>query len=144
MDPTLRKRLFGQVCLATKARFVARELTRLYDGALRPFGITVAQLNLLVVLLELRDVRQSDLADATGIDQSSLSRNLRRLRAAKLIREAPGQASRGRRLVLTARGSSVVEAAVPAWEAAQEDARALLGRDGVKWLVSSRRALGRW
>lgn len=141
MRQALRKRLFGQDCLATAARDLARALTRVYDTALRPVGLTVAQLNLLVVLFDLGDARQADLVARTGIEQSSLSRNLKRLQRLGLIAEHAAQGPRGPRLALSPRGGEVLERAVASWEAAQEEVRELLGEHGTQSLLRARAAL---
>lgn len=40
-------------CIAVRLRMIDRAVSRVYDRALRPFGITVSQLNILVAVSEL-------------------------------------------------------------------------------------------
>ena len=55
----------------------ARGVSRHYDGALDGFGINVAQYSLLCNLQRLDQPSISSLADAMGLDRSTLGRNLR-------------------------------------------------------------------
>ena len=109
-------------CLAVRTRMLARRVTSLYDGALRPHGITVAQLGLLVGIDRQPGIAAADLGRAFELEKSTLSRNLARMVGAGWIEPEE--------LRLTAAGRALVGRAFPAWRKAQARAEALLGEDG--------------
>ncbi|MCB2253320.1 MarR family transcriptional regulator [Pseudomonas chlororaphis] len=107
-------------CLCTNLRRAARGVSRFYDGALDGFGINVAQYSLLSNLQRLDQPSISSLAEAMGLDRSTLGRNLRVLEGEGLVRLAEGEDQRNRIVQLTEEGRLRLAAALPAWEAAQQ------------------------
>ena len=107
-------------CLCTNLRRAARGVSRYYDGVLDGFGINVAQYSLLNNLLRLDQPSISSLAEAMGLDRSTLGRNVRVLEAAGLVRLQEGDDQRNRLVQLTEAGHERLAAALPAWEAAQQ------------------------
>ena len=117
-------------CLCFRVRRVSRALTRLYDEALRPVGIQATQLTVLnaIALLEVRDAPMSELADVLAMDLTTLSRDLRPLKEAGLVRAERSKADGRVRLIrLTDEGRRMLERALPAWIAAHERVVAALG-----------------
>lgn len=111
-------------CLCTKLRRASRTVTRLYDDALADAGLNAAQYSLLRHLERLEQPSISDLADAMGLDRSTLGRNLKVLESAGLVQLDGGADQRHRLVRLTAQGAPVFERAKLAWA----DAQAELGR----------------
>ena len=72
-------------CLCTNLRRAARGVSRHYDGALDGFGINVAQYSLLCNLQRLDQPSISELAEAMGLDRSTLGRKLRVLEGEGLV-----------------------------------------------------------
>ncbi|AZC39138.1 MarR family winged helix-turn-helix transcriptional regulator [Pseudomonas chlororaphis] len=107
-------------CLCTNLRRAARGVSRFYDGALDGFGINVAQYSLLSNLQRLDQPSISSLAEAMGLDRSTLGRNLRVLEGEGLVRLSEGEDQRNRIVQLTKEGQQRLLAALPAWEAAQQ------------------------
>ncbi|NBF08504.1 MarR family winged helix-turn-helix transcriptional regulator [Pseudomonas sp. Fl4BN1] len=107
-------------CLCTNLRRAARGVSRYYDGVLDGFGINVAQYSLLNNLLRLDQPSISSLAEAMGLDRSTLGRNVRVLEAAGLVRLMEGDDQRNRLVQLTEAGRERLIAALPVWEAAQQ------------------------
>ncbi|AVO60530.1 MULTISPECIES: MarR family winged helix-turn-helix transcriptional regulator [Pseudomonas] len=107
-------------CLCTNLRRAARGVSRFYDGALDGFGINVAQYSLLSNLQRLDQPSISSLAEAMGLDRSTLGRNLRVLEGEGLVRLSEGEDQRNRIVQLTEEGQQRLLAALPAWEAAQQ------------------------
>ncbi|AZC58795.1 MarR family winged helix-turn-helix transcriptional regulator [Pseudomonas sp. 22526] len=107
-------------CLCTNLRRAARGVSRFYDGALDGFGINVAQYSLLSNLQRLDQPSISSLAEAMGLDRSTLGRNLRVLEGEGLVRLSEGEDQRNRIVQLTQEGQQRLLAALPAWEAAQQ------------------------
>lgn len=116
-------------CICLHLRLLDRVVSGIYDEALRPHGLELSQLGLLVAIDLLRErATGARVAAAVQVEKSSLSRELQRLQDRGLIRRAPSNAERALRIELTARGRGVIAAAVPGWEAAQAKAVELLSR----------------
>jgi DNA-binding MarR family transcriptional regulator len=82
--------------------------------------LTAAQLGLMAVIAAAEDDRMGALAARAGLDQSTLSRNLRTLESEGLIEIATVERDLRRRAVwLTEAGARRLEAAIPIWRKAQ-------------------------
>ncbi len=116
-------------CLCFRARRVSRALTRMYDEALRPLGIQATQLTLLNAVAMCGDrATMGRLADVLAMDQTTLSRNLKPLEKAGLVRVGRHPADgRVRVARLTRDGERRVEEALPLWTRAHEGVVAALG-----------------
>jgi DNA-binding MarR family transcriptional regulator len=112
-------------CLAFRVRRLNRRVTRLYDAALRPFGLTIAQFNMLVALGLGLDLKASDLSRALDLEKSTVSRNLKRLIERRWVRPV----DEARVLRLTAAGQRLVTRALPAWRRAQREAAVAIDAD---------------
>lgn len=122
----------GQDCLAARVRLVNRAISRLYDTALRPHDVTVAQLNLLSAVAQLQPVPAGKLADLLSLQISTLSRNTHLMEEAGLLEVAPAERGNGRVISLTRAGARKFEELLPAWRSAQAEAAELMGPDARK------------
>src|SRR5262245_24548400 len=118
-------------CIATRLRLAGRVITKVYDDALRPFGLTVAQMSLLAVAADRGAIRQAEVGAQLQLDSSTLSRNLERMRANGWLEEVAEADARVHTHRLTESGKALLESAMPAWRAAQRRASELLGEAGV-------------
>lgn len=109
-------------CIAMRVRQINRRVTRLYDAALRPHGITTAQLNVLVALALMGETRAVDVAATLALEKSTLSRNLARMIERGWISASTDARGSGQQLRILAPGRDLVERAIPAWQAAQRQA----------------------
>lgn len=116
-------------CLATRVRQLSRIVTRMYDDALRPLGITSSQFTLLTQLGQQDGITAVEIGYTLDIEKSTLSRNLKRLLVLKLIHMDPPAGRRGRGLHLTPKGQAAIKEAYPVWSEAQKRAALLLGQD---------------
>ena len=116
-------------CLCTNLRRAARGASKHYDGALEGFGINVAQYSLLSNLKRLEQPSISSLAEAMGLDRSTLGRNLLVLEGVGLVKLSGGADQRNRLVCLTETGNERLAAALPAWEAAQQRLMDRLGEE---------------
>jgi DNA-binding MarR family transcriptional regulator len=121
-------------CVAVRLRKLNRSVTNLYDDALRPLGLRVSQLNILIVTARLGVVRPSEICDLLDLDASTLSRNVERMRANGWMEVVSDEDARAQPLRLTSNGKRLIESAFPAWKAAQAQAAKLLGDQGLALL----------
>jgi DNA-binding MarR family transcriptional regulator len=142
--PTNRSSIdtISRTCIAVRLRLLNRVITNFYDVALRPLGLKVSQLNILVVTARLRLARPAQVCDILQLDSSTLSRNVERMRANGWLEIVPDEDARTQPFRLTPRGNRLIEKAVPAWEDAQRQARELLGDEGIALLDRAARSRG--
>jgi DNA-binding MarR family transcriptional regulator len=129
-------------CLAVRVRLLNRVITNLYDAALRPLGLKVSQMNVLVVAAKLGLARPAQVCHILHLDASTLSRNVERLRIKGWLEIVPDDDGRSQPFRVTPEGRHVLEAAIPVWQEAQRQASAILGAQGVEWLRAATRTLG--
>ena len=124
----------AKTCIAVRLRRLNRVVTHYYDAALRPLGLKVSQLNILVVTAKLGVARPAQVCAKLDLGVSTLSRNVDRMRAHGWLEGVPDADARTQPFRLTPRGRRLIEQAVPAWADAQRQATALLGAGGIALL----------
>tara|TARA_R110001599_G_scaffold56680_1_gene156559 strand:+ start:1182 stop:1631 length:450 start_codon:yes stop_codon:yes gene_type:complete len=124
-------------CSAARLLRAARVLTRHYDEALRPAGITITQFGLLNVIKRAEPESISDIAGILDIDRTTLSRNLKPLEKANLVFRGNEGGSRRRRVLLTTLGVAKLEEAMPLWQQAQSRVEQVLGDAKLKDLYGA-------
>ena len=129
-------------CVAVRLRLLNRVVTNFYDDALRPLGVKISQLNLLIVTAKLGLARPAQVCQILQLDTSTLSRNVERMRENGWLEVVPEEDARAQPFRLTARGKRLIEKAVPAWEEAQRQATELIGEDAIAVLDRAVRKLG--
>jgi DNA-binding MarR family transcriptional regulator len=112
-------------CLAARLRLLNRVVTNLYDEALRPHGLRVSQMNILVVIAVGGPLRAVDVARRLRLDTSTLSRDLERLIDRGWVRSSPGK-GRAQQLQVTKAGRELLARTVGDWREAQRRAEKLL------------------
>lgn len=132
----------ARTCIAVRLRLLNRVVTNYYDDALRPLGLKVSQLNILIVTARLGLARPAKVCEILQLDTSTLSRNVERMMAKGWLEVMPDEDARAQPFRLTAAGKSLIERAVPAWEEAQRQAAELLGDEGIALLDKAARKLG--
>jgi DNA-binding MarR family transcriptional regulator len=106
-------------CAACNCRLAARRLTQFFDRGMAETGLSVAQLGLMARIASAEDDSMAALARDGGLEQSTLSRNLRTLEAMGLVEIAMVETDLRRRAVwLTESGARRLSAAIPLWRAA--------------------------
>src|SRR5262249_30305190 len=133
----------ARTCIAVRLRLLNRVVTNFYDDALRPQGLKVSQLNILVATAKLGIARPAQICDILQLDTSTLSRNVERMRAHGWLEVVPDEDARAQPFRLTAQGRRLIEKAVPAWEKAQHQAAELLGGEGIALLDQTANKLGK-
>ena len=119
----------GATCLSTRVRQLSRIVTRVYDDAMRPLGITASQYTLLAQLASRDGITAVEIGTELDIEKSTLSRNLKRLLDLGHIVMDPPAGRRGRGLHLTPKGQVVLKDAYPIWTQSQARANAVMGAD---------------
>ncbi len=141
-DPTTIETM-ARGCIAGRLRLLNRVVTNLYDDALRPLGVKLSQGNVLAVTAMLGVARPAQVCVLLQLDASTLSRTVERMVANGWLEVVPDDDARAQPFRLTEVGRGLMERSIPAWEAAQERARELLGEDALGLLdAAARRVVG--
>ena len=103
-------------CAGWSSRLAARRITNFLEQRMQNSGLSLAQFGLMAQIAAAPDDTLGALAERTGLDQSTLSRNLRGLEAAGLVEIAVAEEDQRRRAVwLTEEGAQRLQAAIPVW-----------------------------
>ncbi|HEY7326900.1 MAG TPA: MarR family winged helix-turn-helix transcriptional regulator [Gemmataceae bacterium] len=132
----------SKTCIAVRLRLLNRVVTNYYDDALRPLGLKVSQLNVLIVTARLGLARPAQVCDILQLDASTLSRNVKPLQAHGWLEVVPEEDARSHPFRLTVQGKRLIEKAIPAWEKAQHQASELLGSEGIALLDKAAKKVG--
>jgi DNA-binding MarR family transcriptional regulator len=112
-------------CAGWAARLAARRISNFLAEGMQASGLSLAQFFLMAQVAAAPDDTLGALAERTGLDQSTLSRNLWGLEAAGLVEIAIAENDQRRRAVwLTEHGARRLQAAIPVWR----DAHAALAK----------------
>jgi len=130
-------------CIAVRIRLLNRVVTNFYDDSLRPLGLKVSQLNILIVAAKLGLARPAQVCEILHLNTSTLSRNVERMRANGWLEVVPDEDARAQPFQLTLQGKRLIEKATPSWEEAQRKAMELLGDEGIALLNKAAKKLGR-
>lgn len=123
-ETTLRVR---DCCLCLHVKRAARALARRFDDALRPVGLTNGQFSLLMSLNRPEPPGIASVANLLAMDRTTLTAALKPLERRGLITIAQDPRDRrGRRLSLTAEGTTLLAAATPIWEITHKEVEGLL------------------
>ena len=133
-------REIAESCIAMRCRRLSRQITRVYDEAMREHGIKTSQVNILVAIARQKTARPRDLAAALQLDVSTFSRNARRMRDCGWIEEIEEADARSRPLRITPKGSALLLSIAADWRRAQRKAARWMGPGGIEFLdtVSNR------
>lgn len=107
----------------------------MYDEALAPLELTNGQFSMMTMLAARDDWSMQPLADALGLDRSTLTAALKPLQRRGLVQMRAGSEDRRvRQLRLTPKGSALLGQAQAVWRAAQAKAEATLGGEDAQAL----------
>ncbi|GAS87472.1 MarR family winged helix-turn-helix transcriptional regulator [Mycolicibacterium brisbanense] len=119
-------------CIAFRIRLIGRATTGLYEHALDIHGLSIAQLNLLAALGKVGPCPPARLGELLLLDRSTVSRNLSPMLKHGWVQAVSSDAKGIREIELTPSGRKKIQAALPDWRRAQEQATELLGAQGVR------------
>ena len=118
-------------CVGLRVSRLHRMISRRFEQALRPVGLSLPQLEVLSVLTAVGSaVAPRLLADWLALERSTMSRNLATLERDGLV-DTVERSPTGRcmRVAITTRGRRTLGAADKAWRAVHDELRDALGDD---------------
>ncbi len=114
-------------CLAGKMKTVDRIITKIYDDAMRPHGLRVTQFYLLAHAIRNDCFRQADVCAALQINDSTMSRNIQRMKANGWLENVESEDKRETLFQITSLGLQTFRKAEKAWKKAQKQTDELVG-----------------
>jgi DNA-binding MarR family transcriptional regulator len=134
-------RVMVSICYCDVLRTATRKTTAIYDAALAPAGVNLAQFSLLRKIQRADSVSLSELGRLAALDRSTIGRNVKVLQRMALVRVTPGEDHREATVTLGERGLAVLREAAPLWDEAQRRIEAKFGGDGAAQLQALLAAL---
>jgi DNA-binding MarR family transcriptional regulator len=114
-DQGTRSGKLDLTCICIELRNAANALTKLYDAQLVPAGISITQLSQLNHIYQQGKPTLKELAASTGLDRSTLGRNMRLLEQQGLVTISAGKDARTKVVSLTRQGQATLAEAAPLW-----------------------------
>jgi DNA-binding MarR family transcriptional regulator len=121
-------------CYCIVLRKASRRVTSLYDEALAPFGINLAQYSLLKNVVRHAPVSLTELGRLLDLDRSTVGRNARVMVRMGLVAMGSGEDQREQALSPTEEGSALFERATPTWHGVQDSIEQKLGEPNLTQL----------
>ena len=107
------------LCAHANLRKATRVVSQAYDATLKPSGLRATQFTVLAVLARRGAVAMTKLAEILVMDRTTLTRNLKPLRAKGWLDIGREEDDRVRLVSITDAGREVVAQATPLWRDAQ-------------------------
>jgi DNA-binding MarR family transcriptional regulator len=131
-----------RLCAGWSARLAARRITRFLDAEMAAGGLSVAQFGLMAQVAAAADDSLGALANRTGMEQSTLTRNLQALAREGLVEIAVVEGNQRRRMVwLTETGAVRLKDAMPVWRRAHKALSAAIAPELAQRLAAASESL---
>lgn len=118
-------------CLHFRLRRITRLISRHFDQALRPLGLSVAHFNILAALAQLGPIPVTKLAKVLGLERSAVARNLKLIARDGLVLLSEGEDRRTLVAEISRLGRKKLDQALPNWKRAQDHLIAKVGASKV-------------
>jgi DNA-binding MarR family transcriptional regulator len=121
-------------CYCISIRKAARRVTSIYDDALAPAGVNLAQFSLLRNIERGAPLSLTELGMRTDLDRSTVGRNVRVLERMGVVKTVAGKDQREATIALSKKGERVLADGAPLWERAQKRIESTLGAEAAAHL----------
>lgn len=116
-----------QVCINAKIRKLHRIINSAYQQKINPFGLKGSMLSIMFIIGKMQRINQKKIADMLVLDQSTMSRDLKKLVDKGWVKLLKGEDSRNIEAELTNKGYLLLEEVVPVWEKLHKNVETILG-----------------
>lgn len=123
-------------CYCILLRKASRRVTALYDEALTPIGVNLAQFSLLRNIQRAEPISLTDLGQRTELDRSTVSRNVKVLEKMGLVAMTSGQDHRETAVKLSDKGRQTLMEGAPLWDGVQAAIETKLGNEASAQLAA--------
>jgi len=119
-------------CIADKLRLINRVVTSIYDDAFRPLGITMNQMNIIVVVAKFEPANPNQIGKWLHMEKSTLSRNVSLMTKNGWLQTTKLGNGRSLEIRLTRQGRALLKKGIPYWEKAQDLVGSMFKKQGVE------------
>ncbi|MDB5555901.1 MAG: MarR family transcriptional regulator [Rhizobium sp.] len=120
-------RTMSNACYCIVLRKASRRISAVYDEALAPHGINIAQFSAIRNINRYEPISLTDLADKLDLDRSTVGRNMKVLERMGIVATATGADQREAALSLTDEGKALLVKTEPIWHDVQVQIEDRLG-----------------
>jgi len=117
----------SNACYCIVLRKASRRISAVYDEALAPHGINIAQFSAIRSIKRNAPISLTELADKLDLDRSTVGRNMKVLERMGIVATATGEDQREAALSLTAQGEALFVKTEPIWHDVQVQIEDRLG-----------------
>ncbi len=122
------------LCVNAKVRRLHRLLNTAYQRKINAFGLRGSMLSILFIIGKFPGVNQKTIAEQLVLDQSTMSRDLKKLVQQGLVQVTKGSDTRHSALSLSNKGYALLEEITPVWEQLHQSVEQLLGQHHLQQL----------
>lgn len=120
-------RIMPQACINAKLRRLHKLISSAYESKLKHFGLQGSMLSILFIVAKHKHINQKAVADMLLLDQSTLSRDIKKLVNKSWVAIIKTKDIRHSALELTEDGYLFLEKVSPVWEKLQNTVVEILG-----------------
>ncbi|GEM_PF-617204 len=117
-------------CVNAKVRRLHRLLNKPYQDLIKPYGLKGSMLSILFMIGKAH-VNQKAIAERLVLDQSTMSRDLKKLESMGFIQIAKGRDQRHSNLRITESGYELLEEVSPRWSALHQRMTEAIGAENL-------------
>lgn len=122
-------------CVAVRMKLLNRIITNIYDSSLKPLGIKLTQLNILIVTYLYDEIGYDELAKKLIMEKSTASRNVDRMVKKGWLEVSLSNESNKKMIKATKIGEELLQKVYEFWNDGQKKATALLGDELTNTLI---------
>ena len=120
-------RIVPQACINAKLRRLHKLISSAYESKLKPFGLQGSMLSILFIIGKNKHINQKAVAEMLLLDQSTLSRDIKKLVDKSWVGMIKANDIRHSSLELTEEGYLFLEKVSPVWEKLHTTVEGILG-----------------
>lgn len=109
-------------------------LNNAYESKFKSFGLQGSMLSILFIIGKRKHINQKNVAELLVLDQSTMSRDLKKLVSKGWVQMSKGADSRNLELELTESGYDLLEEVIPIWESLHHSVESVLGKFSIQQL----------
>jgi len=122
-------------CTCMHVRKASRAVTQYFDRFMAECGLTNSQFTMMIALTLMGKPTLTQMAEALGMDRTTLSRNLKPLLDEGMVEPVDGPDKRAKQIAISQKGKTALVKAIPMWEEAQESFVQRMGQGNWKELI---------
>ena len=119
-------------CIAARVRVMDRAISSIYNKAVRPHGLKITQMNIIVAVSAYGPMEVKPLCRVLNMDSSTMSRAVSRIEKKGYLKTEPSGQGKNHIISVTNEGLNLLQRAYPDWKKAEKEATDLLGQETVR------------